>query len=291
LRTHDAPTHAPLTPPPARPAAAGSGLVEVDTVAGRTSVIRMRSTAPLKLLAPRHHSGGRASIFASTFGGGLVAGDQIDLDFTARGRSVCWLGTQASTKVYKSRDGAGARQTLRARVAAGATLFSLPDPVTCYAGARYEQRQRFELERGAALVALDWLTGGRTARGERWQFDRYESRTDVHHAGDHAFADAVRLDPADGPLGSKFRTGGFDCLATLVVIGEPLQPFADQLVAAVAREKLTRDAALLSTASPIRGGAVLRVAGPGPEVVARYVRSHLSAIPALADDDPWARKW
>ncbi len=278
---------------PTRADVPGSGQVEIAAVAGRSTVIRMRSTAPLKLLAPRHRAaGGCAAIFVSTFGGGLVSGDHIDLRVVARGRSVCWLGTQASTKVYKSRGGVGCRQTLHATVGDGAILFSLPDPVTCFAGARYEQRQRFDVDLGGGLIALDWLTSGRIARGERWQFDRYHARTDVHHAADHVFADAVLLDPAQGPVAGRFRTGGFDCLATLVVVGHPLQAAAEQLIAAVSAERLTRGAALLATASPIRGGAVVRVAGPGPEDVARYVRSRLAGVAGLlSKDDPWSRKW
>jgi urease accessory protein len=268
----------------------GSGLIEVATVAGRPAVTRMRATAPLKLLAPRHHAR-CASVFTSTFGGGLVAGDHVDLRFHARAGTICWLGTQASTKVYKSRAGVGARQTLHAIVERDASLFSFPDPVACFAGARYEQRQRFDVEAGGGLVALDWYTSGRKAHGERWAFDRYSARTDVHLAGDHVLADAILLDAAAGPLDSRFRTGGFDCFATLVVVGEPVSRLADHVLAAVAVEPLAKSTSPLSSASPLRGGAVLRIAGDGPESVARYLRRHLSGVEELLGDDPWARKW
>jgi urease accessory protein len=273
--THDAP---------------GSGLIEISTVAGRNAVTRMRATSPLKLLAPRHHAR-CASVFTSTFGGGLVAGDHVDLHFRARAGTTCWLGTQASTKVYKSRAGVGARQTLHATVEPGATLFSFSDPVACFAGARYEQRQRFEVDSAGGLVAIDWYTSGRKAHGERWAFDRYDARTDVFIADDHILADAVLLDAAHGPLDARFRTGGFDCFATLTIVGAPVARLADQVLAAVNAEPLARSMSPLSSASPLRGGAVLRVAGDGPESVARYLRQHLSGVEELLGDDPWARKW
>ena len=273
--THDAP---------------GSGLIELSHVAGRTTVTRMRATAPLKLLAPRHHAR-CASVFTSTFGGGLVAGDHVDLHFRARAGTTCWLGTQASTKVYKSRAGVGASQSLHAVVEPGATLFSFPDPVTCFAGARYEQRQRFDVEPGGGLVALDWYTSGRKAHGERWAFDRYAARTDVFVAGDHVLADAVLLDSAQGPHDSKFHTGGFDCFATLAIVGQPVACLAEQVLAAVNAEPLAKSMSPLSGVSPLRGGIILRLAGEGPEAVARYLRRHLYGVEELLGDDPWARKW
>jgi urease accessory protein len=273
--THDAP---------------GCGLIELSYVGGRTTVTRMRATAPLKLLAPRQHAR-CAPVFTSTFGGGLVAGDHVALRFRARPGTTCWLGTQASTKVYKSRDGVGASQALHATVESGATLFSFPDPVACFTGARYQQRQRFDVESGGGLVALDWYTSGRKACGERWAFDSYSVRTDVFMNGDHVLADAVLLDAAHGPIDTKFRTGGFHCFAALVIAGEPLAPLAAQVLTTVNAEPLAKTSVPLGSASPLRGGIVLRAAGDGPESVARYLRRHLAGIEELLGDDPWARKW
>ena len=47
----------------------------------------------------------------------------------------------------------------------------------CFAGSSYRQEQRVDLHDAANLVFVDWLSSGRHAAGERWQFDRYESRT------------------------------------------------------------------------------------------------------------------
>jgi urease accessory protein len=229
-------------------------------------------------------------VFVGTFGGGLVAGDCVDLRLWVGAGTIAWLGTQASTKVYKSREGIGARQSLEAHVEPGATLFSFPDPVTCFAGARYEQVQRFEVKAGGGVVALDWYTSGRKARGERWAFERYSARTDVYHGGDHVLADAVRLDVSDGPIDPRFRTGGFDCFAAVAIVGQTVRALAERVLGAVNAEPLGRGVGLLSSVSPIRGGAVLRVAGGGPEEVARYVRGHVRGVEELLGEDPWARK-
>lgn len=64
-------------------------------------------------------------------------------------------------------------------MAEGALLAVLPDPVTCFAGARYSQRQSFLLAPGASLVLVDWLTCGRRALGEAWALASYESSNRV----------------------------------------------------------------------------------------------------------------
>src|SRR5262249_30292242 len=83
-----------------------------------------------------------------------------------RGRAGS-LGTEASTKVSRGRGGA-CRQALSARVAEDGVLVMVPDPVACFAGARYEQAVRIELAASATLVSVDAFTAGRSARGERW---------------------------------------------------------------------------------------------------------------------------
>ncbi|KAF9651842.1 hypothetical protein BDM02DRAFT_3109939 [Thelephora ganbajun] len=65
------------------------------------------------------------------------------------------------------------------RVSKGATLYLLPDPVTCFKHASYNQLQTFHLEDGASLIVLDSFTSGRKSLGEEWQFWRYYSVNDV----------------------------------------------------------------------------------------------------------------
>src|SRR5206468_10922564 len=118
--------------------------------------------------------GTRACVVAATFGGGLVGGDCVTLQVEVEAGARVLLTSQASTKVYRSTK--TTRQVVKARVADEAMFVALPDPIVAFAQSRFEQRQRYWLEGRASLVALDWMTSGRHARGEHWQFDRYASR-------------------------------------------------------------------------------------------------------------------
>jgi urease accessory protein len=269
--------------------AGGGGAVQIARSGGRSVVTRALARSPLKLLTPKTH-GNAAWIFTSTYGGGLVGGDQISLDLRAAPGTRTLLSTQASTKIYRTKS-LPASQQLTATVAEDAILLCLPDPLVCFAGSNYSQHQRLDLSNGASLVMLDWLTSGRRARGERWAFDRYESRCEIWADGRRAFRDAVLLDPSHGDLAATQRMGRCDCFATVVLIGPALSPQLDQMMQFVHAQPVHRDAPLIFSASPIAGGVVCRVAGATTELVAQWIRQRLAFVPSLLGQDPWLRKW
>ncbi|MGA2500314.1 MAG: urease accessory protein UreD [Tepidisphaeraceae bacterium] len=269
---------------------AGCGYVVLEKVHGRTSVTRLEGRSPLKLLAPRP-VGPAAWVVLSSFGGGLVAGDHLHLDLSACDDTRALVTTQSATKVYPSSPDKPCSQDVLARVGAGALLAWLPDPVICFRDAVYKQTQRFLLEPGASLSLLDCLSSGRRARGEAWAFTRYSARAEVHVAGSPAFCESLLLDPANGPIDGPFRTGGFHCLATVVMLGPLLAQAAGNILAQVASMPLDRQASLLIAASPLHDGLILRLAGDRPESVYAALRERLGMVLALFGDDPWKRKW
>jgi urease accessory protein len=264
----------------------GSGELAFERAGAATVLRRARATSPLRLLTPRNH-GHAAWVFAATFGGGLVDGDTIRLDLTLAAGSTGLVGTQASTKVYRCPTGA-CRQDLTATVGSDALLVLVPDPVVCFADARYEQTIAVELAADASLVLVDTFTAGRSARGERWQLARYASRLAVTRLGAPLVHDAMILDPAHGELAP--RLGRFDAIATIVLAGPRARSLRE---AAIERAPApSRAAAIVEAVSPIGDdGALIRVAGTSVEAVARSVRGYLAELGAMLGDDPFARKW
>ncbi|MBI3836611.1 MAG: urease accessory protein UreD [Planctomycetia bacterium] len=268
----------------------GRGLLELSVVAGQAAATRVVATSPLKFLIPRRR-GPAAWVYTCTFGGGLVAGDQIDMDVRLGPKVTCVMSTQSSTKVYKSPAGLPCRHVLRATVADEASLILIPDPVTCFAGARYEQDQQIELEPRSTLVAVDWLTSGRHARGERWAFARYHSRLNIFMGSDLLLADRLLLDPEDGPLGSPYRLGRFNCVAAVALVGNRFKDVRDRLLAQQATKPIERHSPIIDFASPIPHGIILRILGQRPEQVGHLVRESLLFLDSYLGDTPWARKW
>jgi urease accessory protein len=258
----------------------GAGTIRVAAVAGRSVPITLRSASPLRLLST---TGEPAPwIFATTFGGGLVDGDRIALDVELEGGAAAVLATPASPKVYRSARGTG--NFVDARVGEGALLAVLPDPIVCFAGARFEQRSRFELARGAELVFLDVLTAGRVARDERWAFASHRAELVVRREGLTLLRDSTRLDPAHGALAT--RMGRFDVLGTLVLAGSPAlrAHVAEQITGPVAR-----DAPIVESSSARDDVLLVRFAAHEIEPLLARVRALLEPLfPRVGD--PFARK-
>ena len=265
----------------------GHGRFTVERAGGRSVVRRAYATSPLRLLTPKNH-GHAAWIYTSSYGGGLVDGDDIAVEASVGSGATAYLSTQSATKVYRSPR--GTRVALDADVGEGALLVVAPDAVICFAGSRYHQTQRIAVAAGGGLVLVDWVTSGRRESGERWVFEEYVSRTVLHLAGRLIVHDALALRASDGPLADRF--GRYDVLAVAVLLGRGLEGEIEQLDARVRAEPVERRADRLVAFSQVeRGGGVLRIAGRTMEDVDDTLRGLLGFVPRLLGDSPWARKW
>jgi urease accessory protein len=265
----------------------GQGRLAIVRQGSRSVVTRAFATSPLRLLTPVNH-GEAAWIYASSYGGGLVDGDRLDVAIDVGPGAAAFISTQAATKVYRSPRGTSSE--LRASVAPQGLLVVAPDPVVCFAGARYRQVQRFGVADGGSLVVTDTVVSGRSAAGGRWAFCEYQSLIEVI-AGDRLLVhDTVALREGDGSLAQ--RLGRFEVLALAVLFGRPLRREAERIVAASSAQRVTRQADQLMTASPLgEDGCILRLAGTSLERVARAVRELLQFVPDRLGDNPWTRKW
>jgi len=269
---------------------AGSGFLGVDVVSGQSAATSVWATSPLKILTPRPRG---PSVWAclGSFGGGLVAGDEIEVTLRLGARARCFLSTQASTKVYRNPNARPCGHRLRAELGPGSLLALSPDPVQAFKGSRYCQQQEFLLAPGSSLVLVDSLSSGRAACGERWSFSRFHSRNEVFLGSKRVVLDSLLLDPQDGPLTSPFRMGRFNCLATVLLIGELLQNACSRLLEEFGSEPVVGRPQLVASASSIENGALLRLAGESVEQVASEIRRHLAVLADLLEDDPWSRKF
>jgi urease accessory protein len=268
----------------------GNAHLTVELVFGESTATSSSASNPLKLLTPCPR-GQSVWAYASNFGGGLVAGDETRLDLQIGPGARCFMGTQASTKIYRNPARLPCSHTTHATLGEGSLLVFAPDAVQAFAGSSYRQRQEFHLAKDSALVLVDWFTSGRVARGERWAFEHFQSRNDVFHDVRRIFVDSLVLNSNHGPLESSHRTGRFNCFAMMLLVGELCQKAASELIAEISSRPVERSSTLLCSASPVQKGAVLRIAGEEAESVSRELKHHLKFLTEFLGDDPWARKW
>lgn len=270
----------------AEPQRAGFARLAFERAGPRTIVRSALAHSPLRLLTPRNH-GHAAWAYTSSFGGGLVDGDHVSLEVDVAAGATALLASQGANRVYRSPR--GCRSDLVARVEEGALLAFVPDPTACFAGARYAQTLDVRLAPGASLVLADVITSGRSASGERWAFDHYDSTLRVTVGGRALVDERWLLDPRHGALPE--RLGRFNALATVLLVGPQFAEARGPLARQLAALPVTSREELVPTVSPLgEDGLLLRAAAVSVEALLHTTHAWLSFLPALLGDNPWARR-
>lgn len=218
---------------------AGSGTIHLALLPPNTPRLRtLNYQYPLKLVSPAplrteerpHHL--IYTVYLLTYGGGLVAGDAVNLGITVETTTRLVLLTQGSTKLFKSlsRD-VTSRQRLTVELAADSALCYLPDPVQPFARSSFEQHQIYNVaqtsERGsgtANLCVLDWVSNGRPANGENWSFYDYGSKNEIYISETDGqrrllLRDSVLLNDGRGQGSIAARMDGLAVYGTLILYG------------------------------------------------------------------------
>lgn len=170
------------SPFPSSSSAPGEGRLDVQLLPHNVSALStMTFQYPLKLISPSPSAHQKSVlVFLLTYGGGLVGGDQVHLKVDVKPKSKLSIVTQGHTKIFKSPTRhVVTRQRLDITVHDGAAVCLLPDPVQPFEDSVYEQSQKFYVAETGSLCLLDWVSAGRTARGEDWDLRYWSGRNEI----------------------------------------------------------------------------------------------------------------
>jgi urease accessory protein len=152
-------------------------------------------------------------------GGGLVAGDRLDIAVDIGPGAAALVMAQAAEKVYRS-TGATVRIATHITVARDGWLEWLPQETILFADSRLDRRLRIDLAEGARVMAGEIQVFGRLAGGERTRSGRLHDAIEVRQAGRLTWLDALHLDGDYGPiLDSPSGFAGAAATATFVYAG------------------------------------------------------------------------
>ncbi|KAH9837058.1 UreD-domain-containing protein [Rhodofomes roseus] len=308
----------------------GTGRIVLRKHGSEATFSELSYVYPLKLLSPRLSPQNANAVYVLTYGGGLVGGDRVELSVVVDAGAALVMLTQGSTKVFKNRPGhrlsarsqgtlsdAVTTQSLEVSVAREGALFLLPDPVTCFRSAAYNQVQIFRIDTSASLVLLDWVTSGRKSLGEEWAFSRYYSMNevwicdrplakDVRKAKDarkekdvRLVKDVMLLEEQEPVHSLPLRTladslAPYSCYATLIMCGPLVQSTLRSLSTEYAQVTVFKHASppdLLWSFSVIGDGTacVVRVAGTETETVKDWLGERLAPFEGAMGPDLYHR--
>ena len=191
-------------------------------------------------------------------------------------------------------------QRMTVDVESEGTLFLLPDPVTCFRSARYNQIQTFRIAADASVVLLDWITSGRKSLGEDWVFSKYFSVNELLVDGRRVARDAMLLEEQEDTVKAlPFRSLGdrlnpYSCYATLILYGPRTKDAVDYLSTRFNATTVFKHAARPDTLWSLTliddgKGCVVRVAAHGTEDVRSWLGEELRPLRELIGEDVYYR--
>jgi len=222
----------------------GHGHITLAILPPDQPVLRsLASQYPLKLVAPdplpppgpsAHPARLVHTVFLLTYGGGIVAGDALELAVRLHGNTRLILLTQGSTKIFKTPSpDLVSRQRMTVHLEHDSALVYLPDPVQPFAQTAFAQSQIYTLpQEHGNLCVCDWVTSGRSARGENWDVYEYKSRNEVwtvDEAGTKRLLlrDNLVLDElGQTEMQLASRMDGYSVFATVIVRGPLFAPLS-----------------------------------------------------------------
>lgn len=252
---------------PGSPGKDGRLALEFGVAGGETHLIRDFARAPFHVSGTLGHDPlpAAATVYTQSPTGSVAQGDRHEVDVRVGPDAVAHVTTGSATKVL-SMEANYARAAVSLAVESGGHLDYVPEATILNPDARFCQSVTLDVAADATAVLGEIVVPGRLARGERFDFERYYSRTRVVGPDGLLAADAVDLAPAERDPGAPGVLDDFAVHGTLFVVAPAVDLPSDRLHEAVTDGADTRSEAG-ATALPDGAGVLVRALGDTTEPV------------------------
>ena len=232
-------------------------LAQLDLVyaqrSNKTVIAQRRHVGPLTIQRPFYPEGEVCHSYVLHPPGGVVGGDQLQLNVTLERGAHALITTPASAKFYRS-DGATAIQQQVLSVASGGILEYLPQDTILFDACRLNTRTRIELAADARFAGWEILCQGRPASGEMFLSGQCRQAYELYREGKPLVIERTHLHG-----NSEMQTAGWG-LASYPVLGTMLVSGASAELLTLARATCAESTALFS-ASLLQDVLVCRYLG------------------------------
>lgn len=211
--------------------------------------------------------------------GGVVGGDQLEIDIGVGDRAHAFISTPGAAKWYQA-NGKVSRQSVHLHVNQDAALEWLPQETIFFDTADVVLEQHVELAAGATFIGCEILCMGRRGSGEVFNSGRIRQRSSIRREGRLIWWE--QGDMLGGRLDSPLALNGRTVCATLTAAGKPLPTAVFNDLLAKIRADVAADGEHIFGVTQTKGVLVARHLGDDSETarrlmlnVWRRVRPHL----------------
>ena len=177
--------------------------------------------SPLRIFMPENHSGNvESEIVLANTSGGLVGGDELQVNVVMGEGTRSVITSQAAEKAYRA-NGADTIIETNLKLDAGSRLRWVPQETILFDGVRLRRRTVLDVDAQAAAIAGELLIFGRSASGEGFTRGLVHDEWRVKFGGKMAWADNLHL---AGDVARQMESPhGFDqakAMATLLYVSK-----------------------------------------------------------------------
>jgi urease accessory protein len=189
------------------------------------TILRVREQQPpWRVVRGFRVASGETLAHVHNVSGGILDTDSLFWQVDVGPRAQAQVTSTGATRVYRSRSPESrASQHVRVSIAADAYLEYVPDQLIPFAGSRFDQVARIEIERGGSLIWCDRVAPGREASDEIFRFVELTSHFELIADGQPVAIERWTLSPLVQGLDSIARLGPFRHFASCYICraGEP----------------------------------------------------------------------
>lgn len=265
----------------------GLAQIELARIGSKTVIGKLLTRSPFlvqKALYPDSSLPGMAHIYLMSSSGGILQGDRMEIDIVAGSDTSSRITTQAATKIYKMDQGY-ATQSVTISIRDRSYLEFLPYQIIPFKSSRFFQQVDVQLERNSTLVYSETLSAGRTASGERFDFDICFLKMVAHdNKGKVLFADTAKLESSKDEM--EWLFGSKTIWSMLYIVAPDFEGIQKQVDAEIKEHSMLAGYSVL----PNNCGLAIRMLDDSidrirdlTDSIAGIARSHALAIKAQAN--------
>ena len=239
------------------------GLIKLELEADKNSktfVKTLSSKPPLliqKALYPNQKLSNTAHIYIMSSAGGILQGDRLQIDITAKKNTKTHVTTQAATEIYKAENQLSF-QKINISLENNSYLEFLPKQIIPHKFCNFDQEVNLRIDENSTLVYSETISSGRIAYGEKFDFTSLFLRLNAYNQNENLlFSEAMKLEPLKRK--EKFQSifGSKNIYSTIYIISKSFdsEKLDKEIFSALQKQSTTASCSQL----PHESGVIVRI--------------------------------
>lgn len=196
-----------------------NNVLDVENIQGKSTSTTLVCQNPHKWI-PTKSTFGEFSVFSSSYGGGLVQGDHINIDINVKENARLCIRSQGNQHVYKNNQSSlNVVQNTTIELSKSSRLAILTDPVVLHQDANFSQSYSVKLDQTSEFLIIDSFTSGRNECGESFLFNDYRSCFSFEIDQQLSMLDSFGLQPKTDPFNASSSCGRYQYFISIYCFG------------------------------------------------------------------------